>query len=352
MQTSDGALGHEQVTVTRGRRSGRTVVIAVHSTALGPALGGCRVRGYEDWSDAVDDALRLSEAMTWKAALAGLKRGGGKTVVALPPGAPAPEGSDREALLLDVAEAIADRRGTYWTGPDVGTGPADMDVVARGTKHVFCRTTAAGGSGDSGPATADGTCAALRAVAEHLFGSPGVSGLRIGVLGLGSVGGRLTRTLAAAGADLLVSDVDPGRRGLASEVGARWVDPEVLPVAELDLLVPAAVGGLLTADLVARLRCAGVVGPANNQLADETVAAMMHQRGVLWAPDYVVSAGGIIRAVSREQDGDTEAVAAARVDGIGVTVRAVLRAAAAADVPPHQAAMALARTLTASAAPH
>lgn len=339
------APAHERVTVTRGRRSGETVVIAVHSTALGPAIGGCRVRRYAAWSDGLVDALRLSEAMTYKAALAGLGNGGGKAVVVLRPGTPEPAGEAREALLLDVADAVADLGGTYRTGPDVGTGPADMDVIGRGTPHVFCRTVGLGGSGDSGPATADGTYAALLAVAEHLFGAPDVAGLRIGVLGLGSVGTRLTRTLATAGARLLVGDVDPGRRSVAEQTGARWVEVDTLPTDELDVLVPAAVGGLLTHELSTGLRCAAVVGPANNQLADDEVARALHDRGVLWAPDYLVGAGGIINAVAREQDGADPTTAAARVDGIGDVLRTVLRDAATARATPHRAALDRARAL-------
>ena len=250
-----GAAAHERVTVTRGRRSGQTVVIAVHSTALGPALGGCRIRRYDGWSEGLTDALRLSEAMTYKAALAGLGNGGGKAVVVLRPGTPEPVGESREALLLDVADAVAELGGTYRTGPDVGTSPQDMDVIARRTPHVFCRTVPRGGSGDSGPATADGTYAAVLAVAEHLFGVADVAGLRIGVLGLGSVGSRLTHTLAAAGARLQLADIEPRRRTVAEQTGAQWADADALLTSELDILVPAAVGGLLTHESSARLRC-------------------------------------------------------------------------------------------------
>lgn len=338
-------LSHEGVTVTRGTRSGAPVVIALHSTVRGPALGGCRISRYESWGEGVEDALRLSEAMTFKAALAGLRHGGGKTVVVLPPGAPAPAGTAREDLLLDVADAVERLGGSYKTGPDIGTSPQDMDVLGRRTAHVFCRTSAAGGSGDSGPATADGAYAALQVVAEHLFGSSDVAGLRIGVLGLGSVGGRLLSTLAAAGAELVVSDVDPTRRALAEQVDARWAGTEQVAEMELDLLVPAAVGGLLTDDSCARLRCAGVVGPANNQLAHDGVAQVLHDRLVLWAPDYLVSAGGIVNAVAREEDGASAAEAADHVRRIGTTLREVLDDAAAAGISPHTAALARARAL-------
>lgn len=349
MDLLDAALQHEHVAVARGRRSGRTISVAVHSTVLGPALGGCRVRRYPHWSDGLGDALRLSAAMTDKAALAGLAHGGGKTVVTLPPGTPDPVGAEREALLLDVADAVAGLGGTYATGPDVGTSPADMDVIGRTTRHVYCRTAARGGSGDSGAATADGTYAAVLAVVEHLFGTPGVAGLRIGVLGVGSVGSRLVRTLAAAGARLVIGDVDPSRRALAEETGAQWEEPASLPTRELDLLVPAAVGGLLTHELARRLQCAAVVGPANNQLAEDAVAATLQECGVLWAPDPIVSAGGIISAIAQEQDGATPPAAAARVQGIGATLRAVLQDAADTGTTPHATALARAQTLIARA---
>src|SRR4051794_22030522 len=178
------------------------------------------------------DALNLSEAMTAKAALAGLDHGGGKTVVILSPGVPAPTGTAREALLLDVGDAVAALAGAYITGPDVGTGPADLEVIARRTGHVLCRPHDSGGSGDSGPATADGALSAVLAVADHRFAAragSGPAGLRVGVLGVGSVGSHLSGHLAAAEVQLVLADVDPGRRAVADQLGAEWTDPARLP---------------------------------------------------------------------------------------------------------------------------
>ncbi|GAA3219581.1 Glu/Leu/Phe/Val dehydrogenase dimerization domain-containing protein [Dactylosporangium siamense] len=188
---------HEQVVIRAGARSGLPVIIALHSTALGPALGGCRLAVYPHWTDGLTDALRLSAAMTGKCAVAGLPNGGGKTVVPLPAGA-----FDRRAVLLDVGDAIEDLGGRYGTGPDVGTGPDDMLVIGERTRHVACRPTSAGGSGDSSTHTAAGVLAALHALCAAVFGSPDLAGRRFAVVGLGRVGADVARRLAAAGATL------------------------------------------------------------------------------------------------------------------------------------------------------
>jgi glutamate dehydrogenase/leucine dehydrogenase len=340
-------FGHEQVRIQRGRRSGLPVVIAVHSTALGQAIGGCRLARYPHWTDAVTDALRLSAAMTDKCAVAGLPNGGGKTVVALPAGTV--DGVARRAVLHDVADAVGALDGAYATGPDVGTDATDMATIAERTRHVFCRPPDAGGSGDSSAHTATGVVAALEALCDNVFGSPLLAGRRFAVIGLGRVGTHLARDLAAAGAELVVTDVDHARRPLAEELGARWLAPEEAFRAEVDVLVPAALGGTLTAATVPWLRCAAVAGPANNQLDDPATAELLHGRGILWVPDYVVSAGGVIYATAVELHGRTGAEATARVRGIGGTVARILRDAARAGVPPATAARELARQRLAQA---
>ncbi|GID92577.1 Glu/Leu/Phe/Val dehydrogenase [Amorphoplanes digitatis] len=326
---------HEQLVVRRGARSGLPIVVAVHSTVLGQAIGGCRLASYPDWRDGLADALRLSAAMSDKCALAGLPNGGGKTVVAVPPGA-----VDRRAVLHDVGDVIAGLGGAYATGPDVGTGPDDMAVIGERTAHVFCRPDGAGGSGDSSGHTAAGVLAALRVLCAERFGSADLSARSFAVLGLGRVGGRVLRLLADAGASLVAADVDDGKRGLAVAAGAAWVGPPECLAAEVDVLVPAALGGLLTARTVPRLRCAAIAGPANNQLDEPATAGLLHDRGILWAPDVIVSAGGIIHAVAVELRGESAARAAARVDGIAGTLAGVLRAARAADSTPAAAARA------------
>lgn len=328
---------HEQLTVHRGHRSGLPVAIAVHSTARGMAIGGCRLKHYAGWRDGVADALRLAESMTYKTALAGLDHGGGKTVVALPTAAPlAPD--EKRAVLLDVGDAVESLGGRYGTGPDVGTGPADMVTIAERTRWVFCRPAEHGGSGDSSGPTAEGVLAALAALCAHRFGSADMAGLRVTLIGLGHVGTHLAKALAGAGAVLTVTDVDPGRRALADAVGAAWVAPEEAATAPADVVVPAALGGLLTPDLIPRLRCAAIAGPANNQLADERVADLLHERGVLWVPDPVVSAGGAIYGTGVELRGLTPEAALAEVRGIGATVTRLL----GAGTSPHAAAKSLA----------
>lgn len=332
---------HEEVMVRRGDRSGLTIIIAIHSTALGQALGGCRLWHYPDWHDGLEDALRLAEGMTYKCALAGLPNGGGKTVVVAP--GPEPLTPDqRHAAMRDVGDAIERLGGRYATGPDVGTGPADMDLIAERTGQVFCRPAEHGGSGDSSPATAAGVLAAIRATCAQTFGSPDLTGRRFAVVGLGHVGTQLARQLAEDGAVLVVADIDPAKRALATELSAAWAAPDDALVAPVDVLVPAALGGTLTTELVPRLRCAAIVGPANNQLAEETVAEQLHDRGIVWAPDYVVSAGGVVYATSLELGGHPPEQALKRVRGIGDAVAEILAAAKRDATPPHRAARRLA----------
>ncbi|MEV0895525.1 Glu/Leu/Phe/Val dehydrogenase dimerization domain-containing protein [Actinoplanes sp. NPDC049802] len=335
------SLEHARVLAGRGRRSGLPVIVAVHSTTLGQAVGGCRLSVYADWRDGLEDALRLSAAMTAKAALAGLPNGGGKTVVALPPGVV----PDRRAVLHDVADVIESLGGDYATGPDVGTGPDDMVTIGERTRHVFCRPERAGGSGDSSPATAAGVLASLRAVVADRFGSPDLAGRSFAVLGVGRVGGHVLRLLADAGARVVAADVDPSRRTVAASSGAAWTDPRGCLTAEVDVLVPAALGGVLTAATVPALRCAAVAGPANNQLDRPETADLLHERGILWAPDVVVSAGGIVHAVAAELHREPAERVAARVTGIGDTLTGILNAARETSCTPAAAAARLAAFL-------
>jgi glutamate dehydrogenase/leucine dehydrogenase len=333
---------HEQVRIQRGPRSGLPVIVAVHSTALGQAIGGCRLARYPRWNDAVTDALRLSAAMTDKCAVAGLPNGGGKTVVAIPPDA-ALDPADRRAILHDVADVIASLGGAYATGPDVGTDPVDMATIAERTRYVFCRPAQAGGSGDSSTHTATGVVAALHAVCDAMFGSPQLAGRRFAILGLGRVGAHLARHLAAVRAELIVADVDVTKRRLADQLGATWLDPEDALQAEVDVLVPAALGGVFTPDSVPELRCAAIAGPANNQLDEPATADLLHRRGILWAPDFVVSAGGVIHATAVELHHESTEHATARVLGIGDTLARILQNATQAGVTPAAAALDLAR---------
>jgi len=218
-----------------------------------------------------------------------------------------------------------------------------MVVVGERTRKVFCTPRQHGGSGDSAPATATGVVAALRAVCGVIAGSPDLRGRRLAIVGLGSVGAHLARLLSAAGASLLVSDIDPGKRALADEFGADWAEPGDALTAPSDVLIPAALGGVLTSELVPRLRCAAIAGPANNQLADPSVAGLLHRRGILWAPDYVVGAGGVIYALAVELQQEGPDKALARVRGIEGTLGQLLDAAQRDGHEPARAALDLAR---------
>ncbi|MFD8983379.1 Glu/Leu/Phe/Val dehydrogenase dimerization domain-containing protein [Streptomyces sp. NPDC059564] len=332
---------HELVQVVRGRRSGLAICVAIHSTALGPAAGGCRIAHYADPAAAVADALRLAAAMTEKNALAGLDHGGAKAVVALPT-ATRPAGAERTALLHDLGDAIESLGGRYIAGPDVGSSPADMSVIGERTTHVVCRPAQDGGSGDSSLHTARGTLAALGAVADEVFGSPELAGRTFGVIGLGAVGAHVARLLDRAGARLVVTDIDPATHSLAEELGATWVDPDDALAMEVDILVPAALGGLLSARTVPLLRCAAVAGPANNQLDEPATARLLAERGVLWAPDVVVSAGGVIHATGVERRRESEEQLTERLSRISGTLQHVFRTARTHGTTPADAAAELA----------
>ncbi|WP_308257775.1 Glu/Leu/Phe/Val dehydrogenase dimerization domain-containing protein [Pseudonocardia lacus] len=333
---------HEQVLIRRGGRSGLPIVVAVHSTAAGPAVGGCRLWTYPDWRAGLADALDLSAAMTVKCAVAGLPRGGGKTVLPLPPGLRL-DADRRRALFLDVGDAVEDLGGRYFIGEDVGTTAPDLLTIAERTGRVMGLPTESGGVGEPAAPTAAGVLAAIGATCEVVFGTADPTGLRFAVHGLGQVGGRVARRLVERGAVVTAADVDPTRH----VPGVATTDPDSLLDLDVDVLVPASLGHLLTREVVARLRCRAVVGPANNQLADPSVGDLLVERGITWAPDVVVNGGGAVYVVLREtaQVGHEEAMK--RVDAIGDTVREVLTAAARTGSTPSAAVADLVRRRTA-----
>jgi leucine dehydrogenase len=335
------ALEHEDLLVRRGSRSGLYVIVAVHSTALGPALGGCRMWHYEDTRAGLRDALRLSRAMTYKAAVAGLPLGGGKGVVMRPP--ETLTGRKRTAALLDFGDAVEMLQGRYITAEDVGTSSRDMVTIAQATRHVSGLAVTRGGSGDPSPFTALGVEAAIAACCERVFGTTRLADRAVAIVGLGSVGLRLARLLVRRKAHLVVSDIDPAKRTHADRLGARWIAPEAAISAPVDVLAPCALGGVLDHDTVGLVQAPVVAGAANNQLADDTVADLLVERGILWAPDFVANAGGIINiAVELAPGGYDAARARKRVAGIGDTLRRVFDDADAAGQSPLAAAMALA----------
>jgi leucine dehydrogenase len=335
-------LDHEELYVRRGTRSGLYTLVAVHSTARGPSLGGCRMWSYGDSRAAVRDALRLSRAMTLKAAVADLPLGGGKGVIMTPVGGRL-SAEHRRAALLDFADTVQSLDGRYITAEDVGTSSRDMSVIAERTAHVAGLARSRGGSGDPSPLTALGVEAAIHAVCERVFATRSLRDRTIAVIGLGHVGSRVAKRCARGGARLVVADVDASKRALADELGAQWHRPEDALLAEVDVLVPCALGGLFDDESVPRLRCRVVAGAANNQLADDRIADLLQARGILWAPDFVVNAGGLIN-IAEELGGYDAGAARRRVGAIADTLQEIFTRSAAKSVTPLAAAMDLARS--------
>lgn len=296
---------------------------------------------YDDTRAALRDALRLSRAMTYKSAVADLPLGGGKGVIVLPArnGAAPP----RRDVLLDFADTVEALRGSYVTAEDVGTSARDMQVIAEKTSHVSGLSRRRGGSGDPSPFTALGVQAAIAASCERVFGSPSLKGRSVCVSGLGHVGLPLAKGLLRAGATVLASDIDAAKRDIVRAAGGRWVAPGRALDQKVDVFAPCALGGVLTDESVAELQAPIVAGAANNQLADDAVADLLAERGILWAPDFVANAGGIINiAVELEPEGYDPARARVRVQGIGDTIREVFDEADASRATPLAAAMRLA----------
>src|SRR4051794_5881365 len=248
---------------------------------------------YDDTRAALRDALRLSRAMTFKSAVAGLKLGGGKGVIVLP-AREAPKGAARRAVLQDFGDTVDALRGAYITAEDVGTAAKDMEVIAGQTRHVTGLSRRRGGSGDPSPYTALGVQATIAASCERVFGTASLRGRTIVVSGLGHVGMRLAKDLLRAGATVLATDIDRAKREAILAAGGRWIAPGSALSRAADVLAPCALGGLLTDDTVRDLQVPIVAGAANNQLADDAVAESLAARGILWAPDFVANAGGII----------------------------------------------------------
>ncbi len=318
---------HESVVFADDEASGLRAIIALHSTVLGPAAGGCRLWRYESDLAALDDVLRLSRGMTYKNAMAGLPLGGGKTVIMAPA-----EIRDRRALFAALGRAIDRLGGSYWTAEDVGVGPDDMAAVATATRYVAGLESGRHASGDPSPVTADGVFACLMVGARRLWGGKGLSGLTVGVQGLGSVGWHLCRSIHAAGGHLLVSDIDGKRAQLAArEFNATVIEPGKMLTAKMDVFVPCALGGILSRESVADLTARLICGSANNQLADDAVGAEIARQDKLYLPDYVVNAGGIINAASEILRIENASWVDDKVAGLAVTIEEILAEAAKRD---------------------
>jgi leucine dehydrogenase len=320
----------EETTVRFDAASGTWMFICVHSTVLGPSAGGTRMKVYAEPADALLDASRLAAAMTAKNALADLPLGGGKAVLAVPE---IPQGPARRDLLLRYGDLLSALGGTYRAACDMNTTELDMDVVAERSPYVFGRTVRGGGSGTSAPATAAGVFHGIRASVAKAFGSPDLTGRTVLVQGVGAVGRVLASTLRDAGANLVLTDVDETRaKESANELGAGVVAPDEAVATECDVFSPCATGGVLDASSIAALRCRVIAGAANNQLAQAEDADRLAERDILYAPDYVVNAGGIIHLASLELLGEDEARRDERVRGIEDTLAEVFRTAEAEGI--------------------
>jgi valine dehydrogenase (NAD+) len=327
--------GHEQVVFCHDQPTGLKAIIAIYSTALGPALGGTRFYPYASEQDALDDVLNLSRGMAYKAAITGLDLGGGKAVIIGDP-----ERIKTEALLRAYGRFVESLNGRYYTACDVGTYSADMDLVARECSYVTGRTVAHGGAGDSSVLTAYGVFQGMRAAAERTWGAPTLHGRTVGVAGVGKVGRHLVRHLVEDGADVVVTDVAEAAVAAvqAEHPGVRAVaDADLLVASELDVYAPCALGGALTDAVVETLSASIVCGAANNQLAHEGIEKQLQDRGVLYAPDYLVNAGGLIQ-VADELEGFSFDRAQQRAEKIFDTTAQVFALADAEGVPPAVAA--------------
>ncbi|KUL37553.1 valine dehydrogenase [Streptomyces sp. NRRL F-4489] len=328
--------GHEQVVLCQDRASGLKAVIAIHSTALGPALGGTRFHPYASEDEAVLDALNLARGMSYKNALAGLDHGGGKAVIIGDP-----ELVKTEELLLAYGRCVASLGGRYVTACDVGTYVADMDVIARTNRWTTGRSPENGGAGDSSVLTAYGVFQGMRASAQHLWGDPTLRGRRVGVAGVGKVGHHLVEHLLEDGAEVVITDV---RAESVQRILARH--PRVTAAADtgalirtegLDIYAPCALGGALNDETVPALTAKVVCGAANNQLAHPGVEKDLSDRGILYAPDYVVNAGGVIQ-VADELHGFDFDRCKKKAAKIFDTTLAIFARAKADGIPPAAAA--------------
>ncbi|MFI6076814.1 Glu/Leu/Phe/Val dehydrogenase [Actinoplanes sp. NPDC051343] len=334
---SDGtdASGHEQVVFCQDRLTGLKAIIGIYSTALGPALGGTRFYPYESEEAALADVLKLSRGMAYKNALAGLDLGGGKAVIWGDP-----QRVKSEALLRAYGRFVESLHGRYYTACDVGTYVPDMDVVARETRYVTGRSVEHGGAGDSSILTAWGVFQGMRAAAEHTWGSPTLRGRTVGVAGLGKVGKYLAGHLLEDGATVVATDVNPAAREWARTTHPQITlvdDTQTLISSDIDVYAPCALGGALDDDTVQVLRAKVVAGGANNQLAHPGIEKTLEERGILYTPDYLVNAGGVIQ-VADEIEGFNFERAKLRATGIFDTTRRILRMAAEEGVSPAVAA--------------
>lgn len=344
-ELTDFQNGFEQVVFCNDQATGLRAIIAIHDTTLGPALGGCRFRDYENQNEALIDVLRLARGMTYKTAAAGLPLGGGKAVII-----GKPDSLKSEALFRAFGRFVHSLSGRYITAEDVNITVEDMNQVALETPYVTGITSNAGGSGDPGPVTAWGIFAGIKAAARYRLGKEQLKGVRVAIQGCGSVGSHLAGYLHEAGALLTVSDISPENvRKVQTKTGAQVASPESIFSQDADIFSPCALGGCLNDATIPVIKAPIIAGAANNQLLDETRHMnMLMEKKILYAPDYVINAGGVIN-VCHELRGFDAQKARDEAEGIGETLSKLFAAAETMGQNTHLAANQLAETRIAKA---
>lgn len=314
---------HEQVAFYQDANSGLKAIIAVHNTNLGPALGGCRMWTYASDEEALYDVLRLSRGMTYKSAMAGLELGGGKAVII---GDPRKDKSPE--LLRSMGEFINSLGGRYITAEDSGTSVADMEVIGERTRFVSGVVEGAEHGGDPSPSTAYGVFVGIKAAAKHRWGSEDLTGRKVAIQGVGNVGFRLAKLLKDAGAELFVTDIFADNVSRAvQELDATAVTAEEIFDLDVDIFAPCALGAIINDKTIDRLKVAIIAGAANNQLAEERHAEILREKGILYTPDYVINAGGIIDVFYQHKGIQDDAKVQAHIESIGTTLAEVFERA-------------------------
>jgi leucine dehydrogenase len=327
--------GHEEVVFCQDKDTGLKAIIAVHNTTIGPALGGCRMWMYDTEDDALKDVLRLSRGMSYKAAIAGLNLGGGKAVII------GDSKKDKnEILFRSFGRFVQGLAGRYITAEDVGTSVKDMEWVRMETQYVTGISRALGGSGDPSPVTALGTCSGMKATVKKHLGKDSLFGLSVGVQGVGHVGYHLCRYLSREGANLYVTDMEESAlKRVVDEFGAQVIGMDDIYDADLDIYAPCALGATLNDETIPNLKCSIIAGAANNQLKKEDVhAQMLKDRGILYAPDYAINAGGLINVANEIEGYNRERAFHQAEEGIYDTLMTIYQRSEEDDVTTHTAA--------------
>jgi len=319
---------HEKVIFCTDAACGLTAILAIHSTVLGPAAGGCRMYPYASTEDALADVLRLSKGMTYKNAVAGLPLGGGKSVIIA-----APEKPNKPELLRAFSTHVQSLAGQYWTAIDVGVGPRDADILAEQCDFVFARASQYEPGFNPSNFTAFGGFVGIKAVAQHLWARQDLKGLRVAIQGLGATGAELARRLHEAGAELIVADINAELvTSACNEFGATAVDPEAIHSQAVDVYAPCAMGAVINDATVPEIKAKAVCGLANNQLANPAHGDALQKRGIAYVPDYVVNAGGMMGASTVIFDQPSSEKSFERIERLHDTITTILKQSQASGV--------------------